>query len=338
MMRSQCLAMQREPRNRGPTMSEQRAAAAAAEAAEAEERAAARARAPLVVASTTMAGRATAKQRPEGACTGDRGRAAMNAPIQLGGGVQNVEDRKSSLMEAAEFRPTQKVTSVAPTGAGKLDELPDRMEFEVATAAGAAAFSEAMMEFVDKNFNAAGIEARSADQHELKTGFFGFWHEKRGHGKCVEWVQVENGWELHLVKDSKGDLVVPTFAAAMEFAFLVRAAHAQSSWAARCEALTCAYALRQMAKGDKAKCPKGGWADYRNGEWFKQSFERDQGDLMTEENEGKYGHGSHKDEKYRFTTIEQKLSGIRKWYDKVCCNAMIGSVRCGVIGCERVDG
>ena len=55
----------------------------------------------------------------------------------LGGGEQNVEDRKASLMEKADFRPTQKVTSVAPAGAGKLDDLPDRMDFEVATAAGA---------------------------------------------------------------------------------------------------------------------------------------------------------------------------------------------------------
>ena len=44
------------PRHAKATMSEQRAAAAAAGAAEAEERAAARAHAPLVAASTTMAG------------------------------------------------------------------------------------------------------------------------------------------------------------------------------------------------------------------------------------------------------------------------------------------
>lgn len=72
-----------------------------------------------------------------------------------------------------------------------------------------------------------------------------------------------------------------------------------------------------MAKGDKEKCPKGGWAEYRNGGWLKLAFGREQGTMMTEENSGKYGHGPHKDEKYRFTSIEQKISGIRKWYDKV---------------------
>eukprot|EP00966_Prymnesium_polylepis_P102816 2381899-Prymnesium_polylepis.1 len=71
-----------------------------------------------------------------------------------------------------------------------------------------------------------------------------------------------------------------------------------------------------MAKGDKERCPKGGWPEYRNGEWYKQVLGQDQGDRM-EENEGRYGYGAHKDTKYRYTTIEQKLSGVRKWYDQV---------------------
>ena len=123
----------------------------------------------------------------------------MNAPLKLGG-VQNVEDRKASLMEKAEHRPTSKVTAVGPAGAGKLDELPDSDGFNLETAAGAAAFSEAMVEFVEQNFDSAGIEARSADAHECKTGFFGFWYQKRGHVRCVEWVEMENGWELRAVK------------------------------------------------------------------------------------------------------------------------------------------
>ena len=150
-----------------------------------------------------------------------RGRAAMNAPLKLGGAVQAMEERKASLMNAAEFRLTSKVTAVAPAGTGKLDGVPDRMDFEVGTAAGAAEFAEKMLSFVEENFEHAGIEARSADEHVKKAGFYGYWHERRGHGKCVEWWQVENGWELHALKNEAGDPVVPSFAAVMEFALLV---------------------------------------------------------------------------------------------------------------------
>ena len=41
------------------------------------------------------------------------------------------------------------------------------------------------------------------------------------------------------------------------------------------------------------------------------------GDVMTKKQEGKCGFGPFKDEPCRFITIEQKISGIRKWYDKV---------------------
>jgi hypothetical protein len=114
------------------------------------------------------------------------------------------------------------MTAVAPAGTGKLDEVPDRMDFEIATAAGAAQFAESMLSFVEKNFEHAGIEARSADEHEKKAGFFGYWHEKRGHGRCVEWQQVDLGWELRALKIESGEPIVPSFAAVMEFALLVR--------------------------------------------------------------------------------------------------------------------
>ena len=115
-----------------------------------------------------------------------RGRAVMNAPMQMGGSVQTLEKRKSSLTAAAEYRPTAKVMAVAPAGSGRMDNLPDRMDFEVGTAAGAAAFTAEMLKFLKENFDSTGIEARSADEHEKKAGFFGYWHKHSGHGKCVE--------------------------------------------------------------------------------------------------------------------------------------------------------
>ena len=129
----------------------------------------------------------------------------MNAPMQMGGAVQTLERRKSSLTAAAEYRPTAKVTAVAPAGSGRMDNLADRMDFEVGTAAGAAAFTAEMLKWAEENFERTGIEARSADEHEKKAGFFGYWHEQCGHGKCVEWRQAADGtgWELHALKTER---------------------------------------------------------------------------------------------------------------------------------------
>ena len=60
------------------------------------------------------------------------------------------------------------------------------------------------------------MELRTLDQHELKTGFFGAWHERNGHGKCVEWQLVEHGWHLALVYED-GVPHLPTAASAMSF-------------------------------------------------------------------------------------------------------------------------
>ena len=226
MLASPCLAAQREARNRGPSVTERRAVEAAAAEAEQErleqQRLARRGTASRVVSTAlVLSSRNGAGEVPLGTRKLGRGRAAMNTPLQLGGAVKNLEERKASLLAAAEFRPTHRVVAVAPVGTGKLDEAPDRMDFEVATASGAAEFSAAMIAYVDKTFDGAGIEARTADAHEVSAGFFGYWHEMRGHGVCVEWQQLDNGWELRAVRGVTGELTVPTFASVMEFALLV---------------------------------------------------------------------------------------------------------------------
>ena len=119
------------------------------------------------------------------------------------------------------------------------------------------------------------MELRTIDQHELKAGFFGCWHSKGGHGECVEWVELENGWELRII-ERDGRLVVPTVAAAL-------------SW------------ICQMSKGDK-KCPKGGWIEYRNGPWYKLALGRQQGDLMASKGAKAFGYGPHAEQPCRFTT------------------------------------
>ena len=60
--------------------------------------------------------------------------------------------------------------------------------------------------------------------------------------------------------------------------------------------------------------PKGGTPEYRNGPWYKTVYGKRQGDRMGAEKA--YGHGPYADRKTRFTTIEQNLSAIRKYYDE----------------------
>ena len=60
--------------------------------------------------------------------------------------------------------------------------------------------------------------------------------------------------------------------------------------------------------------PKGGTPEYRNGPWYKAIFGRKQGDLLGKKK--RYGCGPYADKKMRFTTLEQKWSALKKWYDE----------------------
>jgi hypothetical protein len=208
------------------------------------------------------------------------------------------------------------VVAVAPAGAAKFDAMPDRDDYD-AGAAGEAEFARDFEAFIETNFDGKGVELRTIDQHELKTGFFGAWHERGGHGACVEWHHVENGWQLAMVFTDAGEPVVPTPAAVMSFICQsIRAVAQTLAWPDRAElVLRSRSRVRTVAKGD-GRCPKGGWVDYRNGPWYKLSLGKEQGDLMMSQGSKEYGVGAHADKPCRFTTIEQKISGMRMWYDK----------------------
>ena len=62
------------------------------------------------------------------------GRAAMNAPMADGSNcvaamAAATQQRRQSLLAAAEFRRTQTVIAVSPAGAGKFDGMPDRDDY-----------------------------------------------------------------------------------------------------------------------------------------------------------------------------------------------------------------
>ena len=70
---------------------------------------------------------------PNGVGIQGRGRSAMNGPIGMSSGsdcVAALQQRGcNSLMAAADYRPMKKVLPLAPAGAGKFAEMPDRDDF-----------------------------------------------------------------------------------------------------------------------------------------------------------------------------------------------------------------
>ena len=116
---------------------------------------------------------------------------------------------------------------MAPAGAGKFDGVPDQDGHEEGPD-GEAAWARDLQTFAETNFpgKAKGVELRTIDQHELKTGFFGCWHEKNGHGEVVEWTEVQHGWELHMV-ERDGLPVVPSLATAISWVLQMAKGHAK---------------------------------------------------------------------------------------------------------------
>ena len=89
---------------------------------------------------------------PSGAGMPRRGRAAMNAPPQLAGCAPALEQRGQSLMEKGEWRPSALMRALAPAGAAKLGEAPNRDDFVVGEA-GNVAHDKSMDEWSDKNLS-----------------------------------------------------------------------------------------------------------------------------------------------------------------------------------------
>ena len=197
-------AVREQPRDRCLSVTERRTHEEAERAAEA----AAAAKKKKTVSAVVAAVMAPATPLPNGVGVQGRGRALSNVPLTNdANSLAALQERKQSLLAAAEFRPMRSIVAVTPAGAAKFDEMPDRDDY-AAGDDGEVAFAADMEKFVAENFQGKGVELRTIDQHELKTGFFGCWHAKGGHGECVEWVELDNGWELRIV-ERDGKPVVP---------------------------------------------------------------------------------------------------------------------------------
>ena len=64
---------------------------------------------------------------PNGVGVQGRGRALSNVPLtQDANSLAALQERKQSLLAAAEYRPMRAIVSVTPAGAAKFDEMPDQ--------------------------------------------------------------------------------------------------------------------------------------------------------------------------------------------------------------------
>ena len=152
------------------------------------------------------------------------------------------------------------------------------------------------------NLCEAGSELRSVDQKDRNVMLFNDWLEQNGYQPFADWVnEARRGVDGSVCRhDEEQQPRVPTAESLIKYAF-------------------------KMATGDRDKCPKGGRAEYRNGDWYKRVSGRLQGDMMTDRNAGEFGHGAYADEPHVATTIEQKLSNIATWFDSVLKETLIAN-------------
>lgn len=153
-----------------------------------------------------------------------RGRARANARHTMPVGTTNNEEfelHKRTLVEKGEWRRSQKVHEVTPADSAELSAAPDFLRDFASAADGADRFEDAMLDFVDENLQASGMEERTADAKDLKVGLFGDFLEARGHGKFFEWVREPLGYVLKVVREEgKPKVVRPVML--MEYILKVR--------------------------------------------------------------------------------------------------------------------
>ena len=208
--------------------------------------------------------------------------------VQKGGGPDALQQRSRSLLGKRNHRRSVVVRSVAAAGGVGISGCPARTDsqFEQGTLAGTIAHAVAVRKWQKETMSEAGSELRSLDQKDRNVMLYNDWLQQNGYEPFADWVKDELGWKPVCRVDEELQPKVPTAESLIEYAF-------------------------QLATGDREKCPKGGRAEYRNGEWYKRVSGRRQGDMMTDENAGEFGHGAHANEPGRATSIEQKLSKKR---------------------------
>ena len=176
-----------------------------------------------------------------------RGRQRINeSGLRKDGGVDvmQLQRRSRSLMSKKNWRRSVLVNSVGPAGGAVISGCPERSDaqFEQGTAAGTAAHSAAVREWIKSKLSDAGSELRTIDQKDRNVMLFNDWLEQSGYEPFAQWVKDTDGWKPAMFFDEELQPRVPTAESLIEYAF-------------------------KLSTGDRAKCPKGGRQEYRNGEW-----------------------------------------------------------------------
>ena len=128
-----------------------------------------------------------------------------------------------------------------------------------------------------------------------EVGLFNHWLERNNFQPIAQWVWVDvdgkRKKQLQPVLDASGQPRRCTPAALVEW-------------------------LMKMAHGDAVSVPKGGFPEYRNGEQYRDTFGKRQGDMLAA-HEQEFGYGPYATQPYRYVSLEKKLYAVRAFYKEV---------------------
>ena len=211
-------------------------------------------------------------------------------------GASTQHELESKLFTHGGFRETAKIEGLLPHGGGGLkSKVPKRKEFGEVGEAGDAAHEAAMQESSLKEFGSTHVQDKTIDGRMLHVGLFGHWLERNNYGKMLEWhVQkrkAKRPARCMVACERDGSPRIPSEAAMMEY-------------------------VLAMATGDVESRPKGGWAEYHNGEHARRGLHgKRKGEMMGAEKA--FGKGPMRTR--RSTTAASSRWCLRSAGSTTCC-------------------
>jgi hypothetical protein len=200
-----------------------------------------------------------------------------------------MEARQNSLMSKSQCRPAKRVSAEMNVCACNVATLPRRSAYPVGKK-GTEQHKAAYMAWHSKNARTKPVQSRTAALYEKRAGNINDWMERNKYAPFAEWELLDpddpcGEYELRLKKNRRGRPCVPSLVGVCEWAF-------------------------KFANG---QVPKGGHPEYRAGPWYSKIGGLTQPERWMQTKGGKYGYGVRANEPPRYVTIEQNLTGLRRW-------------------------